>query len=85
MPCPDLVILDLSLPKKTGREVFMRIRGSSKCPGVPVIVLTSSDARKDREEIAAVGTHTYIRKPSRLTEFIALGRLFKEMIGSCPK
>jgi two-component system, chemotaxis family, response regulator Rcp1 len=80
-PCPKLVILDLNLPRKPGRDVLKRIRASSKCEQIPVIVLTSSDARKDRDDAASLGASRYIRKPSRLSEFIELGSVFKEIIG----
>jgi two-component system, chemotaxis family, response regulator Rcp1 len=80
--CPDLVLLDLNLPKRPGREVLKHLRASVTCGQVLVAVLTSSNALKDREETARLGATRYIQKPSDLDEFIKLGRLFKEMLDS---
>ena len=78
--CPDLVIIDLNLPKKPGKEVLKRVRTSTSCPDVPVIVLTSSDNQKDREEVASLSPYQYIRKPSKLNEFLKLGAMFKQIL-----
>jgi len=82
--CPQLVILDLNLPKKPGREVLKSMRASVPCAHVPIIVLTSSDNQKDRVEAARLGASRYIRKPSRLAEFLSLGGVFKEILESQP-
>ena len=79
--CPHLVILDLNLPKKPGRDVLKSVRASAPCGHVPIIVLTSSDNQKDRAEAARLGASRYIRKPSRLAEFLGLGAVFKETLG----
>ncbi len=80
MPCPDLVILDLNLPRKSGREVLAAIRSSKKSSQMPIAILTSSDSKEDRQETAALGASRYLRKPSRLADFIALGAVFKAML-----
>jgi CheY-like chemotaxis protein len=80
--CPDLIILDLNLPRRSGREVLEYIRGSMGCGQVPVVILSSSDRQKDRDETASLGITRYLRKPSRLEEFIALGAVFKEIVGA---
>ena len=80
-PRPDLVILDLNLPRKPGARVLERLRQSSVCSHIPVAVLTSSNNQKDRDEAARLGASIYIRKPSRLSELLALGKTFKDMIG----
>lgn len=82
VPCPDLVILDLNLPRKPGRDVLQCIRASPKCNQVPIIVLTSSDHQRDRAEAENLGASLYIRKPSRLADFLALGGVFKETMGA---
>ena len=79
-PCPSLVILDLNLPRMAGREVLRRLRGSEACSRTPVIVLTSSDSQKDRDDAARLGASRYIRKPSRLAEFLDLGAVFKSYL-----
>jgi DNA-binding response OmpR family regulator len=78
--CPDLIIVDLNLPKRPGSDVLACVRRSVKCRQSPVVILTSSDARQDRDEAMRLGASRYIRKPLRLAEFIGLGEIFKAMI-----
>jgi DNA-binding response OmpR family regulator len=78
---PDLVILDLNLPRRSGLQVLQRIRASQKCNHVPVIILSSSDSQKDKSAAASLGASRYLRKPSRLAEFMQLGSVFKEFLG----
>ncbi|HET8550189.1 MAG TPA: response regulator [Bryobacteraceae bacterium] len=78
--CPDLVILDLNLPRRSGHDVLERVRASTVCGSVPVVVLTSSSAHKDRQEAAALGATRYVRKPLLLEDSIRLGGLFREML-----
>ena len=80
--CPDLVIIDLSLPRKSGREVLETIRRSEKCRHVPVVILSSSDAWQDKADAARLGASRYIRKPLRLDDFLGLGATFREIIRS---
>ena len=78
--CPDLVLLDLKLPKKDGHEVLEHLRASVQCAHVPVVIVTSSNAQEDRDKAAKLGATRYIRKPHRLDEFIQLGAVFKEIL-----
>jgi two-component system, chemotaxis family, response regulator Rcp1 len=75
--CPGLAIIDLNLPKKPGSEVLERMRLSKKCRHIPVVILSSSDAERDRADAARLGATRYLRKPSRLEEFLSLGAIFK--------
>jgi len=77
--CPALAIVDLNLPKRSGGEVVAAIRCSERCAAVPVVVLSSSDNSADQAEAERRGASRYIRKPSRLQEFLSLGRVFKVM------
>jgi len=78
--CPDLVLLDLKLPRRDGCEVLQRMRASAQCRNMPVVVLTSSDAKEDRECAERYGATKYLRKPHSLEEFIGLGRVFIELL-----
>jgi DNA-binding response OmpR family regulator len=78
--CPDLVIVDLNLPKRPGRDVLECIRKSSKCQDITVVVLSSSDAPQDKADAFRLGATKYIRKPLRLDEFLGLGATFREML-----
>jgi chemotaxis family two-component system response regulator Rcp1 len=80
--CPHLVLLDLNLPKKSGAQILERIRQSQRFSRVPVIILTSSDSPKDKEQTARLGATQYFRKPSRLAEFMRLGQIVRELLGS---
>ena len=80
LPCPDLIILDLNLPRKTGREVLEHIRASDGLGKVRVVVLSSSDAPKDMEESFRLGIAKYIRKPSSLSEFMKIGGILRELL-----
>lgn len=79
-PCPDLLLLDLGLPKYSGREILQHLLASKKCSHVPVVVMTSSDWRKDVELAEKHASVHYFRKPSTLAEFMHLGGLVKNMI-----
>jgi CheY-like chemotaxis protein len=79
--CPDLVIIDLNLPKKSGREVLETMRRSERCRHIPVVILSSSDAQQDKADASRLGASRYLRKPSRLEDFLKLGEIFRELIG----
>jgi CheY-like chemotaxis protein len=63
-PCPELVLLDLNLPRRSAKEVLKRLRQSPRCSTVPVVIITSSDLSNDRKELFALGANRYFRKPS---------------------
>lgn len=77
---PKLVVLDLNLPRRHGREVLEHIRALPEWQQVPVVVLSSSAAIRDREEAVRSGASVYIRKPLDLDEFIAIGSTLKDLI-----
>jgi DNA-binding response OmpR family regulator len=81
-PCPGLAIIDLNLPKKSGREVLECIRQSANCHGAPVVILSSSDTHQDKAEAMRLGASRYLRKPSSLAEFMSLGAIFKATLES---
>ena len=78
--CPRLFLLDLNLPRTGGLEVLSYLRQSKRCGGVPVLVMTSSDADKDRAESAALGATGYFRKPSGYEAFLKIGEVIHGLL-----
>jgi CheY-like chemotaxis protein len=76
---PDLVILDLNLPRYTGAEVLKFIRRRPQLSGVPVVVLSSSPEDFMRAQIRgeSVEADSYLTKPADLDEFLALGAVIR--------
>jgi two-component system, chemotaxis family, response regulator Rcp1 len=78
---PDLIILDLNLPRRGGFDVLQAIRRKPSMVGVPVGILTSSDAVKDRHRIAVTGDERYIHKPPELEDFLdQVGRAIEDLL-----
>ncbi len=67
---PDLVLLDVNLPRLTGREVLERIRATDDFRSVPVVVLTTSTRPEDVRALYAAGANTYIEKPQDFRHFV---------------
>ncbi|HEY7555507.1 MAG TPA: response regulator [Candidatus Binatia bacterium] len=75
---PDLILLDLNLPRKDGREVLQEIKNDADLKRIPVVVLTTSQAESDI--IATYGFHAncYINKPVDMDQFIKIVKLLQE-------
>ncbi|OGW79769.1 MAG: response regulator [Omnitrophica bacterium RIFCSPLOWO2_12_FULL_44_17] len=71
-PRPDLILLDLNLPKKDGREVLVEIKDDPDLQDIPVVILTTSDDEKDIYETYYRHANCYITKPVRLEKFISV-------------
>jgi chemotaxis family two-component system response regulator Rcp1 len=71
-PRPDLMLLDLNLPKKDGHEVLADIKADPELRTIPVIVLTSSTADEDIERTYYQQANAYVVKPIGLEEFLSV-------------
>ena len=83
-PCPDVVLLDINLPKRSGREVLYVLRRSERCAGARVIVVTSSGLQRDRDDMAGLGANEYFCKPCDYAEFMSLGEAVKRLLSKSP-
>jgi len=66
---PDLILLDLNLPKKDGREVLKEIKGDDNLRSIPVVVLTTSKSEADIIKVYDLHANCYITKPLDLNQF----------------
>ena len=69
-PRPDLILLDLNLPRKDGREVLAEIKSDDNLRRIPVVILTSSKAEKDILQSYNLHANCYISKPIDLNQFM---------------
>lgn len=67
---PDLILLDLNLPRKDGREVLAEIKADPDLQRIPIVVLTTSDAQTDIQRAYELHANCYITKPVDLEQFI---------------
>lgn len=68
-PRPDLILLDINLPKIDGKEVLKEIRSNDDLKAIPVIMLTTSSAERDVIDSYKLGVNAYISKPVKADEF----------------
>jgi DNA-binding response OmpR family regulator len=78
--CPDLILLDINLPRYKGGDILRKLRASSHCKDALVLIVTSSDSSRDREEMDALGANGYFRKPSEVSQFMALGQMVRDLL-----
>lgn len=77
-PRPDIILLDLNLPKKDGREVLAEIKADDRLKTIPVVVLTTSKADEDIAKSYRLHANCYITKPLDLKQFFQVVRNIKE-------
>ncbi len=88
-PWPDLILLDLKMPRKDGRESLGELKADPRCRRIPVVVLTSSTAESDVEFCYSLGANSYVTKPSGFRELVelldVLGRYWFDVVLLPPK
>jgi CheY-like chemotaxis protein len=71
-PRPDLVLLDLNMPRKDGREVLSEIKADDRLKTIPIVVLTTSDVDRDVEASYARGANSFLTKPMDVEDFFTM-------------
>jgi CheY-like chemotaxis protein len=80
-PLPDLILVDLNLPRVDGKQVLSRMREHPTLGAVPIAVLTSSFSPRDYDDVVKLGARKYIHKPTRLQDYLsAIGGAVKELL-----
>lgn len=69
-PKPDLLLLDLNMPRKDGREVLKEVRADSNLRGLPVVILTTSQAEQDISDAYELCANCYVSKPVDFEQFM---------------
>ena len=77
-PRPDIILLDLNLPRKDGREVLAEVKVDDRLRRIPVIVLTTSESDDDIQRVYNLNANCYVAKPMSLDEFIRVVRSIEE-------
>lgn len=84
VPCPDLILLDMNLPKKSGDDVLKHLRNSNRCKSVPVVIVSSSDAPLDRSAVSGFSIAGWFKKASEYTEYMKLGLVVRDLLQQTP-
>ncbi len=77
-PVPELILLDLNLPKKDGLEVLREVKSDERLSQIPVIVLTTSDRENDVKKAYALHANCYLTKPLEMDDFIEKVRAIEQ-------
>ncbi len=77
-PRPDLILLDLNLPKKNGREVLEEIKQNAQLKTIPVVILTTSQAEEDIVRAYSLHANCYITKPVDFAQFTKIVRTIED-------
>ena len=83
-PRPDLILLDLNLPKKNGCNVLAEIKVEENLKEIPVVVLTTSNAEKDILKTYDLDTNCYITKPVHLEQFVTIVKFIEDFWSASP-
>ncbi|MDX2151233.1 MAG: response regulator [Bryobacteraceae bacterium] len=82
---PDLILLDINLPKRSGDEILARIRAGALTRDVPVIVVTSSESPRERAHMMELGADYYFSKPINLDEYMKIGAITRRLLAEAHK
>ena len=77
-PQPDLILLDLNLPRKNGREVLSEVKSDPNLMGIAVLVMTTSQDKQDVQRAYQLSANSYIAKPMNLDAFLDVVQSIEE-------
>jgi DNA-binding response OmpR family regulator len=77
---PNLILMDLNMSKYTGEDILREIRAAKHLVGVPVCAWSSSQSGRDRSMLENLGVSQFITKPAGLDQFLAIGKLIKDLL-----
>ncbi|NET60980.1 MAG: response regulator [Symploca sp. SIO2E6] len=77
-PCPGLILLDLNMPKKDGREVLKEIKADPNLRYIPIVVLTTSKAEEDIHRSYALGANSFIAKPVTFSSLVEVMKTLRK-------
>ena len=78
---PDAILVDLNTPRSNGFDVLGKLRGNPRFADVPIAIITSSQAARDKHRTGIMSNVRYIEKPSQLEQFLAtVGKAVKDML-----
>jgi CheY-like chemotaxis protein len=77
-PVPQIVLLDLNMPKKDGRQALQEIKSDEELCKIPVIVLTTSRQQEDIDRMYKIGSNSYITKPSSFEGLLSIAKEIEE-------
>jgi CheY-like chemotaxis protein len=86
-PRPDLILLDLNLPRRGGHEVLEEVKSDDDLRRIPVVILTTSQAEDDIRRSYELHANAYVAKPVDYTEFVeavaGIDRFYREIVSLC--
>lgn len=82
-PRPDLILLDLNMPKKDGREALVEIKSDPEFGGIPVVILTTSREERDIELCRKTGAASFISKPNDFGEWVKIVESLAGYLSPC--
>ena len=77
-PMPDIILLDLKMPRMNGKQVLKEVKGDDEFKSIPVVMLTSSGLESDMKECYELGANSYIVKPVTYSDFVKTVREIPE-------
>ncbi len=79
-PRPDLILLDLCLPKLDGRQLLSEIKSDLDLKSIPVVIMTGSDDEEDRLQSESLGVDSFITKPIDMDKFLTVVRQLRRFL-----